>query len=138
MENAGFLYDRLLIQKLKWPSLTFQWLPFRQESSSETLYHCLYGTHSSGAAQTEHLYISEVSFPVLREIDADPKDLQASRMRAIYRFTHEAEINKARHSPHESGLIAARTDEGPICLFKYGNEYPVTLFEASLNGGFAL
>ena len=29
MENAGFLYDRLLVQKLKWPSLTFQWLPYR-------------------------------------------------------------------------------------------------------------
>ena len=29
MENAGFLYDRLFLHKLKWPSLTFQWLPFR-------------------------------------------------------------------------------------------------------------
>jgi hypothetical protein len=30
MENAGFLYDRLYVQKLKWPSLTFQWLPYKE------------------------------------------------------------------------------------------------------------
>lgn len=58
MENAGFLYDRLFIQKLKWPSLTFQWLPYREETSQQTIYHCLYGTHSSGNAQSEHLYIA--------------------------------------------------------------------------------
>lgn len=29
MKNSGYLYDRLMIQKLKWPSLTFQWLPFK-------------------------------------------------------------------------------------------------------------
>jgi hypothetical protein len=51
MENAGFLYDRLFVHKLKWPSLTFQWLPFREETSTETIYKCLYGTHSSGKAQ---------------------------------------------------------------------------------------
>lgn len=27
MKNSGYLYDRLVVQKLKWPSLTFQWLP---------------------------------------------------------------------------------------------------------------
>jgi hypothetical protein len=59
-------------------------------------------------------------------------------MKPIFRFTHEAEINKARHCPDDSSLIAARTDEGPICLFKYGNEYPVSLMEGTLNGGFAL
>jgi hypothetical protein len=51
-----------------------------------------------------------VAFPTLRDLNEDPKDLQASRMRAIYKFTHEAEINKARHCPHDSSLIAARTD----------------------------
>jgi hypothetical protein len=30
MENASFLYDRLFVHKLKWPSLTFQWLPHKQ------------------------------------------------------------------------------------------------------------
>lgn len=52
MENAGFLYDRLFVHKLKWPSLTFQWLPYKQETFQETIYKCLYATHSSGNAQS--------------------------------------------------------------------------------------
>ena len=68
MENAGFLYDRLFVQKLKWPSLTFQWLPHRQQTSQETIYRCLHATHSSGHAQTEHLYLSEVALPNLRDL----------------------------------------------------------------------
>lgn len=79
-----------------------------------------------------------MTFPTLRDLHDDPKDLQASKMKALYRFTHEAEINKARHCPQDSSLIAARADEGPLCIFKYGNEYPVTLLNGTLNGGFAL
>ena len=138
MENAGFLYDRLLIHKLKWASLTFQWMPFRSEQEHQTIYHCLYATHSSGNAQSEHLYIAEVAFPTLRDLNDDPKDLQASRVKPIFRFTHEEEINRARYFPMDSSLIAARADEGPICVFKYGNEFPVSLLDGNLNGGFAL
>jgi hypothetical protein len=138
MENAGFLYDRLFVQKLKWPSLTFQWLPYQQQTSTETTYRCLHATHSSGNAQSEHIYISEVVFPAMRQMHEDPNDMPASRMRPLFRFTHELEVNKARHNPSDPSQIAARTDEGPICLFKEGNEYPIHLLDGSLKGGFAL
>ena len=88
MENAGFLYDRLFVQKLKWPSLTFQWLPFRQENEHEVIYRCLHATHSSGNAPSEHIYISEVTLPNQRFIHEDPNDMPASKMRPIFRFTH--------------------------------------------------
>lgn len=127
MENAGFLYDRLYIQKLKWPSLTFQWLPYKEETSTEIIYRCLFATHSSGNAQAEHIYISEVVFPNLRGLDEDPNDMPATRMKPIFRFTHEQEINRARHNPNNPSEICARTDEGPVCIFREGNEFPVNL-----------
>jgi hypothetical protein len=88
MENAGFLYDRLYVQKLKWPSLTFQWLPYKQETSTEVIYRCLFATHSSGNAQAEHVYVSEVAFPNLRKLDEDPTEMPATKMKQVYRFTH--------------------------------------------------
>lgn len=138
MQNAGFLYDRLLVQKLKWPSLTFQWLPYKQQTPTHTLYHCLYATHSSGNAPSEHLYIAEVAFPNMKDLNEDPNDLPASKIRAISKFSHEAEINKARYNPLNNQIIAARTDEGPVCIFRSGNEYPISLLNGNLNGGFAL
>jgi hypothetical protein len=89
MENAGFLYDRLYVQKLKWPSLTFQWLPYREQNASETIYRCLHATHTSGEAQAEHLYISEVVLPSMRQLHEDPNDMPASKMRPLFKFTHE-------------------------------------------------
>jgi len=88
MENAGFLYDRLFVHKLKWPSLTFQWLPFKDETLHETTYRCLYASHSSGSAQAEHIYLAEVAFPKLRNLNEDPNDVPASRIKTVYRFTH--------------------------------------------------
>jgi hypothetical protein len=26
--NSGYLYDRLIVNTLTWPALSFQWLPF--------------------------------------------------------------------------------------------------------------
>ena len=138
MENAGFLYDRLFVHKLKWPSLTFQWLPFKQESPLETVYKCLYATQSSGNAQAEHIYIADVTFQNLRNLSEDPNDMPASRIKTVYRFTHENKVNRARHNPNDWSMLAARTDEGPICLFKEGNEFPVHLMDGNLSGGFAL
>lgn len=138
MENAAFLYDRLLVQKLKWPSLTFQWLPFRKETPESTVYHCLYATHSSKQAPNEHVYIAEVVFPALRSLTAELTEVQPSSVTTIAKFTHELEVNKARGAPDDPALIAARTDEGPVSLFKYGQEFPVHLMEGNLSGGFAL
>ena len=59
--------------------------------------------------------------PTMRSIHDDPKDMPASRIKSIYRFTHEMEINRARCNPSDCSYFAARTDEGPICLFKEGN-----------------
>lgn len=61
-----------------------------------------------------------------------------SKLRPYFRFTHEQEINRARANPRDQGDIAARTDEGPICIFREGNEFPVHLLEGNLSGGFAL
>ena len=38
MKNSGYLYDRLLLHKMKWPSLTFQWLPTIKETQTSTIY----------------------------------------------------------------------------------------------------
>lgn len=110
MENAGFLYDRLFLQKLKWPSLTFQWLPFKSRVDNCTVYRCLHATHSSGSAQAEHIYISEVAFPNMRQLHEDPTDMPATKMSPVFKFTHEQEINRARCNPDNCGQIAARAD----------------------------
>ena len=60
MKNSGYLYDRLVVHKLKWPSLTFQWLPTLRETETSTIYECLYATHTSGQRPVEHISIAEV------------------------------------------------------------------------------
>ena len=61
-----------------------------------------------------------------------------SKMKTIYRFTHELEINRARVSPIQTDVFAARTDEGPLSIFRMNNEYPVHLMQGVLGKGFAL
>ena len=87
MENAGFLYDRLMVQKLKWPSLTFQWLPYIKHTPDQVIYHCLYATHSSKQAPSEHLYIAEVVFPALRPLSQPPSEVEPTSIQTLTRFT---------------------------------------------------
>lgn len=38
MKNSGYLYDRLVVHKMKWPSLTFQWMPTIKETINGIAY----------------------------------------------------------------------------------------------------
>lgn len=48
MKNSGYLYDKLVVHKMKWPSLTFQWLPTCDEAPDSTVYEVVVATHTSG------------------------------------------------------------------------------------------
>ena len=67
------------------------------------------------------MYISSVTLPKMRLINEDPTDMPATKMKPVYRFNHEMEINRARCNPSDASYIATRTDEGPVTLFQEGN-----------------
>lgn len=57
--NSGYLYDRLVVNQLKWPALSFEWLPTFQQTEGGVLYDYIYTSNSSGEEQ-EYIYVAQV------------------------------------------------------------------------------
>lgn len=60
MKNSGYLYDRLSLHDLKWPSLTFQWLPTYFQTPEATILEFIIATHTSGKRQDEFVQVMQV------------------------------------------------------------------------------
>ena len=60
------------------------------------------------------------------------------KTKVIHKYDHESEINRARVKPDDCTFIAARTDEGPVCIYQDNKNYPIMMMDGNLSGGFAL
>ena len=61
-KNSPFMYDLVMTHALEWASLTVQWLPGVETSSTESIYQVILGTHTSEEAQN-YLMIADIKLP---------------------------------------------------------------------------
>jgi histone-binding protein RBBP4 len=64
-KNTPFLYDLVITHALEWPSLTVQWLPFREEPAGKdySLQRLIVGTHTS-ENEPNYLMLAQVQLPL--------------------------------------------------------------------------
>lgn len=129
-KNTPFLYDLVITHALEWPSLTVQWLPKKEETSSGfSKQELILGTHTSEGEQN-YLMRAEVQLP-LEETEADNRGYDeergevggfgasAGRINIVQQINHEGEVNRARHMPQNHFLIATKTISAEVYLFDY-------------------
>ncbi|KAK7238955.1 histone-binding protein [Aureococcus anophagefferens] len=119
MVAAPQIYDVCMAKRLKWPSLTCEWLPGFLESPVEgwNRHQLLLGTHTDGDERNE-LLIARVDLPdVDTEIDTS-KDFGRDTCEVVLRLAHPGgEVNRARHCPQRPTLIATRPAAAACCVF---------------------
>ena len=133
-KNSAFLYDLVLTHALEWPSLTVEWLPFKEEFKEKDCSEqkILLGTHTSQGEQN-YLMIGKVVLP-LEDTEIDVKKYDSKRneiggfgsgssskakIEIIQRINHDGEVNKARYCPQKPTLIASKSPSPTIFLFDY-------------------
>jgi histone-binding protein RBBP4 len=130
-KNAPFLYDLVMTHALEWPSLTVQWLPDKKINQAKecSLQRLILGTHTSDAEQN-YLMIAEVHLPLDdTAIDARKYDDQkgevggfggvSDKIEIVMKINHDGEVNKARHMPQNSTIIATKTVSSEVYVFDY-------------------
>ncbi|KAJ1398054.1 histone-binding protein RBBP4 or subunit C of CAF1 complex-domain-containing protein, partial [Ochromonadaceae sp. CCMP2298] len=91
-KNSPFLYDLVQHHRLRWPSLTVQWLPEVTlcEEKRSNIHKLVLGTHTSDD-MPNYLMIGESGF-----------GCALSRMEITKKIRHEGEVNRARAMPQNS------------------------------------
>eukprot|EP01100_Stratorugosa_tubuloviscum_P012605 TRINITY_DN6022_c3_g1_i1.p1 TRINITY_DN6022_c3_g1~~TRINITY_DN6022_c3_g1_i1.p1 ORF type:complete len:410 (-),score=184.26 TRINITY_DN6022_c3_g1_i1:182-1411(-) len=128
-KNTPFLYDLVMSHALEWPSLTVQWLPGREETSSGySIQKLILGTHTSEAEQN-YLMIAEVRMPCDETpIDNYKYDDQKEvggfgnpigKVEIKIKINHDGEVNRARFMPQNNFLIATKTISAEVLVFDY-------------------
>mmetsp|Transcript_286 Transcript_286/g.515 ORF Transcript_286/g.515 Transcript_286/m.515 type:complete len:433 (+) Transcript_286:101-1399(+) len=132
-KNTPFLYDLVITKALEWPSLTCQWLPFRDspEGSDYSVQQLLLGTHTSEEEQN-YLMVAEVRMPTDSTVvdgASYQEHIKSDQTAAGFGFgglgkvnvkqkiNHDGEVNRARYCPQKPSLIATKTVTADVFLF---------------------
>ena len=128
-KNTPFLYDTVLTHCLTWPSLTCEWLPDKSEPSGSdySVQKLILGTQTADG-NDNHLLIASVKLP-RDDVEVDVAKFDESAQEAAggdqyriavhTRICHPGEVNRARHNPCNSFMIATKTIAGEVLLFDY-------------------
>ncbi|KAJ8904648.1 hypothetical protein NDN08_001166 [Rhodosorus marinus] len=130
-KNTPFLYDLVITKALEWPSLTCQWLPGNDDSTSDqySVQKLLLGTHTSEGEQN-HLMIANIQLPNEKsEVDGshyDDRDHEQAggfgmgahgKIELVHRINHEGEVNRARCMPQKPSIIGTKTITSEVFVF---------------------
>ncbi|ODV89309.1 hypothetical protein CANCADRAFT_3934 [Tortispora caseinolytica NRRL Y-17796] len=128
-KNSPFMYDIVISSALKWPTLTVEWFPDRENVPGSKLsqQRLLLGTYTSGNS-SEYVNIASVNLPDLDKsanslkYNEDKKEYgdfsnEDVKLKIIQRIDHETEANKARYMPQNPDIIAAWTTTGDVLIY---------------------
>lgn len=130
-KNTPFLYDLVMTHALEWPSLTVQWLPEATKPIGKgiSIHRMLLGTHTSND-EPNYLMIADVALPLAStEIDARKYDDEKGEVGGFggtltkidikIKIPHEGEVNRARHMPQNSFVVATKSPSNTVFVFDY-------------------
>ena len=119
-KNTPFLYDLVMAHALEWPSLTVEWLPYKELPLGKdySLQRLLIGTHTS-ESEKNHLMVAEVRLPNddaqldLRKYDEHSEQggfglSQAGKIIIKQKIVHDGEVNRARYMPQNPSIVATK------------------------------
>jgi len=124
------LYDLLITHALEWPSLTCQWLPFKNDTDGYSERKLIIGTHTSDA-EKNHLMIAKVLLPLdgaevdVREYDEAKGEASGGlgsanmKIEICQKINHAGEVNRARYMPQQYSVIATKTVSSDVFVFDY-------------------
>lgn len=140
-KNIPFNYNFILIQNLKWPSLTIQWFPQIKYHSDKniTTQQLLYTTHTS-KQDSEYLHIATIS-----KSKDNTKSKQKNKIESTQQINVNNEINRARYNPFKNNLIATCNDNPGTILFDISKQNsindklePEQILEGHEKGGYGI
>mmetsp|Transcript_3662 Transcript_3662/g.6948 ORF Transcript_3662/g.6948 Transcript_3662/m.6948 type:complete len:463 (-) Transcript_3662:43-1431(-) len=127
-KNSPYLYDLVMTSALEWPSLTCQWLPTLNPSSTKTSteHSLLLGTHTND--EQNYLMVASVGLPTEdAEIDAreyvDEKEecggfgSTGNKVEVKIKIMHEGEVHRARYCPSNPFLVATKSPSPDVYVF---------------------
>lgn len=141
-KNVPYLYDLVYTQTLKWPSPCIQWFPDATREDNQTVQRLLTTTYTSGE-ESEHLLISQISFP--DTVDEDALNNADIKFKITQSIPSDVDINRMRYCPLATNIIACRTAKPQILVYDYtkhsssGSERgPDAILEGHTDWGFAI
>lgn len=151
-KNCPVMYEFVSETALTWPSLTVQWLPDQEITSTGINQRLILGTHTSGE-DTDYLKIASTQLPKsLLEIksekdneDEDTADVNPveqkqgvnARLKVTKKYKHESEVNRARYMPQDPNFISTISGSGKVYVYNTGletKEAPLVLNHHTENG----
>lgn len=148
-KNCPVMYEFVSETALTWPSLTVQWLPDQEVTSTGINQRLILGTHTSGE-DTDYLKIASTQLPKsLLNIKSEKEDEEAdvnpveqrqgvnARLKVTKKYKHENEVNRARYMPQEPTLISTISGSGTVYVYNTGaetKEKPLALNHHTDNG----
>jgi histone-binding protein RBBP4 len=125
--DTPYLYDFVMTHSQEWPSLTIEWLPtVRHINDSVSEHSLLLGTHTTGN-EPNYLMVAVSGLPRGESVvddehrqqpryDEDKKEVggygqahsAVGKLEIKLKVVHEGEVNRARHMPGNSFMVASR------------------------------
>ena len=123
-ENAQILYNLIMTQTLKCPSLTTEWLPLSVVGDSSTAHHLLVGTgdESSGHEQHSRLQIASIELPMDSRYGNEEGELGAvgkasDKFKLKIQVPHKGAVLCARHMPTQYNVIATKNPSSDVFIY---------------------
>ncbi|KAJ0508993.1 putative transcription factor WD40-like family [Helianthus annuus] len=119
--SAPFLYDLVISHVVEWPSLTVEWLPYRQSFNGRySVQKVILGTYTTDG-EPNYLIIAQVKLPLLDEYAYDEGYGIGCKVEILRRIHHDGEVNRARYMPQDPFVIATKTISSEVHVFDYKN-----------------
>lgn len=148
-KNCPIMYEFVSETALTWPSLTVQWLPDQEVTSTGINQRLILGTHTSGE-DTDYLKIASTQLPKsLVEVKSEKADEDDginpveqqkgvnARLKVTRKYKHQGEVNRARYMPQDPNLISTISGTGKVNIYNIGletKEKPLVLNHHTANG----
>lgn len=150
--NRAYLYDHLIVHSLSAPTSSVQWLPKIDDMTVNKKNYLVTGTADSENPQKNFIAVYSVQLPkfkptidVANEARAPPKEDDAVEKRHSVKLEkklpHQGEVNRLAYMPQESDIIATKTDQGTVNLFRLDSSEgtgPFSVLKGLTAAGFGL
>ena len=150
--NRAYLYDHLIVHSLSAPTSSVQWLPKVDDMTVNKKNYLVTGTADSENPQKNFIAVYSVQLPkfkptldVAEEARAPPKPEEPAEKKHTVKLEkklpHQGEVNRLAYMPQESEIIATKTDQGTVNLYRLDasdDSGPFSVLKGLTAAGFGL
>lgn len=127
--NRAYLYDHLIVHSLSAPTSSVQWLPKVDDMMVNKKNYLVTGTADSENPQKNFIAVYSVQLPKFKptvdvaeeaRAPAKPEEPVEKKhsVKLEKKLPHQGEVNRLAYMPQESEIIATKTDQGTVNLYR--------------------